>query len=126
MSHTEQHRIFWKLYPKRNGKKIGKTDCRLWFEKHRPSPEIFSAICAWLKIWVANDEICRRKKEFHASLPDPIRFLKRVMWEDDIEPLRGKKKGKSCSLFGCDNASRMMVGNSGFCSLSHRKEKLGW
>lgn len=92
---------FWQAYPKRNGKKVGRNECGIWFVKFKPSTDMVSRMIAWLEIDSRNRV---KSKDFYASLPDPIRFLKRVMWEDDIEELKLKGKVSDvCRTEGCDN-----------------------
>lgn len=85
---------FWQVYPKRNGKKVGKHDCRVWFLKHNPTDAVINRMVTWLDIDNGNRDVCQKK--FYANLPDPIRFLKRRMWEDDIEALT-KKLVNTCA-----------------------------
>ncbi len=99
---------FWQAYPKRNGKKVGKHECGIWFARFKPSSDMVDKMVAWLEIDKNNHRA--DSKEFYASLPDPIRFLKRVMWDDDIELIKSETKtktklwpirGKFCSKYGC-------------------------
>jgi hypothetical protein len=115
MTPKDQHKIFWDLYPKRNGKKLGKYPCQLWFEAKKPQD--FSEMIAWLRTWLSNDEIMTKKKDFHAHLPDPIRFLKNRMWHDDIDELKGATKAKpQCQ---CGHEATSQVGSKRYCPLCH-------
>ena len=91
---------FWSLYPKRDGKKVGRYPCQLWFEAKRPDESTFQSMIDWLK--TDNQNRARLEGEFYAPLPDPIRFLRNKMWQDEIEPVKAKIiKGKFCSIEGC-------------------------
>jgi len=92
---------FWQAYPKRNGKKVGKNECGVWFAKFKPPTDMVDRMVSWLEIDSRNRV---KSKDFYASLPDPIRFLKRVMWEDDIEPIRAAGSVSDiCKTEGCPN-----------------------
>jgi hypothetical protein len=92
---------FWALYPKRNGKKVGKYPCELWFEAKKPDQETVDKMLGWLKIDNGNRTVMHKK--FYANLPDPIRFLKNRMWEDDIEKVAGVGSSDICRTEGCNN-----------------------
>ena len=112
MIHDSKFNIFWQKYPRRNGKKIGKKLCREWFELHKSAD--VDAMVAWLEVDNGNRE--HAQKVFYASLPDPIRFLTREMWEDDIEPIR--KKGQRtdiCHTPDCEDKWIATYENRGYC-----------
>lgn len=83
---------FWKAYPARNKKKVGKYPCSLWFEAKRPSPSIVDAMVDWIEQDKANRASVERDGGFYAPPKDPIRFLKDRMWEDDIGVILTKQQ----------------------------------
>jgi len=92
---------FWALYPRRNGKKVGKYPCELWFEAKKPNEAEVEQIMEWLKI---DNHNRKSSKEFYAHLPDPIRFLRMRMWRDDIEKIKTKGfVSDICKTEGCLN-----------------------
>lgn len=95
MTQTETFETFWQAYPKRNGKKVGRYPCSLWFEAKKPSPETVQLMVQWLETDKANRRASTGKR-FYGGLPDPIRFLKYKMWEDDIGPLVKKQASRLC------------------------------
>ena len=109
----DQFEQFWKLYPKRNGKKVGMYPCELWFEAKQPDPAEFQKMINWLKTDNANRQAL--DGEFYENLPDPIRFLRNRMWRDDIEPIAPKAKtikGKFCAKEGCHNPAVRYAGGA--------------
>jgi hypothetical protein len=104
--------LFWAAYPRRNGKKVGKHDCRVWFLKNNPP---LDKILEWIKTDSANRSLATEKKMFYANLPDPIRFLKRAMWEDDIEPI-AKKRSDTCHSTDCDRPWSGTFENRQYCT----------
>lgn len=106
--------IFWKAYPKRNGKKVGKYPCSLWFEAKKPSEEEVAQMISWLT--TDNGNRLASQKKFYAELPDPIRFLKNRMWEDDIDSIVVKPVMKRrCTK--CGQPAVKGYGSSWSCSL---------
>ena len=65
---------FWKLYPKRNGKKIGKAKTANLFQKLKAADkeQIFTAV----KNYAASGQMAK----------DPERFIKDDYWRDWLEP----------------------------------------
>ena len=118
----EQFDLFWKFYPKRNGKKIGAYPCSLWFEAKRPTDEETLSMVKWLKTDTDNR---KTTKSFYAELPDPIRFLKYKMWRDPIDTL-GKPRDKFKRYCFCGKEATLSVSNKPFCGREHRIEKMGW
>ncbi len=70
--------LFWKNYPPRNGKQLGKTTCRRLFAKLSGSDQT-AAIGA-----AANYAVSQRVRDGYAK--DPERFLKADFWKDWLEP----------------------------------------
>ena len=70
---------FWKLYPKRKGKKLGKSTCLSWWKKYAEND--YDKIIAATKNYAVSDAA---KNNFAR---DPIRFLKSEYWHDwlDVE-----------------------------------------
>lgn len=75
---------FWKAYPKRNNKKVGRYPCQLWFKAYVPDKDIVDKMVSWLKIDVTNRKAVQGKGEFYAEACDPLKFLKDRKWMDDI------------------------------------------
>ena len=80
----DQFKAFWKAYPQRNKKKVGKYPCQLWFEAKKPAPETAEKMIDWLEQDKANRASTEKENGFYAPPCDPLRFLKERMWEDDI------------------------------------------
>ena len=129
MNPTDQHKLFWKLYPARvtNGKKykIGLYPCLLWFEAKKPDDETFSKICAWVKVFRANYEYSLKKNKFHAPPKDPLKFLKDQGWRDEIEPMTGATK-RVAMCANCGKPATGSVGNTLICGAGCRKILKGW
>ena len=101
---------FWKHYPARNGKKVGKKDCWQWWLKNKPDTETFAAMMEWLRIDNSNRAIT---PDFYAAPKDPFRWLRDRRWEQDeiteikpAEVITTKTKlwpisGRSCGVSGC-------------------------
>lgn len=101
MTHQNQFKTFWDLYPSRNNKKVGRYACELWFEAKGLNEATFQTIIDW--IIIDNDNRSRLQNEFYANPCDPIRFLRERMWRDDIKPAKPKFRvinGKSCGRCG--------------------------
>ena len=69
---------FWNLYPKRNGKKLGKAICFDWWKKKSGND------CDNILTAVNNYANSETSKTGYAR--DPIRFLKADWWKEWIEP----------------------------------------
>jgi len=69
---------FWELYPKRNGKVVGKKECKDYFKniKQEDFPDLLKA--------TGNYAGSSKAKDGYAK--DPIRFLKKEFWTDWLEP----------------------------------------
>lgn len=70
---------FWKLYPLRNGKKVGKKECEEFFLKNIKKEDFNFLLEA-----TNNYSNSKTAKDNYAK--DPIRFLKKDFWKDWIEP----------------------------------------
>ena len=66
---------FWKAYPKRNGVKVGKSECKSFFLKEIKETDYLDLITA-----TNNYANSKQAKEGYAI--DPIRYLKRELWRD--------------------------------------------
>lgn len=73
---------FWKTYPHRNNKKIGKKECREWWVKNANSAELRGQIKIGVEEYRRDKLRIPDPEEFIASAPDPIRFLRRNIWKD--------------------------------------------
>ena len=79
---------FWILYPKRRGRKAGKTECLEWYKAH-----IKNGDGALLLEAVKNYSASKEAKDGFSR--DPIRFLKKDFWRDFI----GQNEGTDESYF---------------------------
>lgn len=68
---------FWKAYPKRNGKKVGRKECLEYFKSFANGDRELVIIAA------QNYAKSKDAKDGYAR--DPIRFLKKDFWKDWIE-----------------------------------------
>ena len=95
-----QFDLFWKTYPKRNGKKIGKRDCWEWWVKNQPSEKDIVRIVGWLRTDVAKRERAAAAGAFYAAPKDPARWLRKQGWIDDVGGVGdmevNKYAGKKC------------------------------
>jgi len=68
---------FWKVYPKRNGKKVGRKECLEYFKSfaNRDREQVI----------VAAENYAKSKDAKEGFSRDPIRFLKKDFWRDWIE-----------------------------------------
>ena len=73
---TFDFEAFWKLYPTRNGKKVGKQETHDKFNKLITTPEDYNNLI----IAVKNYRICEQVENGYAK--DPVRFLKNEFWKD--------------------------------------------
>jgi hypothetical protein len=112
VKYSEEFERFWKLYPKRNGKKVGKADCWDWWQGNSVGHEDMARIIPWLLMDNRNRKAAIDAGKFYESLPDPCRWLKGRWWTEPIEPIKieptapQKTKlypilGKTCSRDGC-------------------------
>ena len=79
--YDEKFEEFWKIYPTRNGKKVGRKTSRDLFFKQQP--EDFDWIIANAKNYGIGN----------AFPKDPERFLKNEFWKDWDEPMKGENNG---------------------------------
>ncbi len=114
MTHREQFNEFWEIYPKRNGKKVGRDFCELWFKAEKPDNERFGKMMYFLKTDIANREYCRKRNKFYAAPQDPKVFLKNWSPGDEIEPLVKTRKDPVCA--NCGGKWTNKKGNTHCCS----------
>ena len=74
--YSEKFNIFWKLYPKRNGKKIGKKECLDWWQRKVDVEETYKQIIRGV------ENFAESKKVIDGFAEDPIRFLKHQRYLD--------------------------------------------
>ncbi len=74
--------IFWEKYPK----KSGKQECFVWWQKNHKDLD-FKKIMAGLDWYACCDRVTA------GYCLDPIRFLKRSIWNDDPAAYNDKKRG---------------------------------
>lgn len=78
----EQFKLFYEKYPK----KVKKQDTKKWFEKNKPSNELFSFILDKLEQFRASDDW---QKDGGQYIPYPTTWLNQKRWEDEAsEKLR--------------------------------------
>ncbi len=72
---------FWKVYPARHGRKVGKAICQVVFDKCPASDQLLIVQAAQQYA-----KACHAKDEQFVPLPrDPIRFLKQDWWREWVE-----------------------------------------
>ena len=77
---SEAFERWWKIYPKRNGRRVGKKNAALQFEKI-PESE-------WQELKQATENYA---KECNGLPKDAERFLKKDFWKDFIKPSESTK-----------------------------------
>ena len=70
-----QFETFWRLYPR----KLKKQKAKEWFEKHKPSSELFSEMITALKKFMDSKEWKANNGQF---IPHPTTWLNQKRWED--------------------------------------------
>lgn len=85
---------FWKEYPKRNGKIVGRKECLQYIKFIKPElyPEILKAVKNYAESEQSKNGYCK----------DPIRFLKKDFWKDWLEP---ENKQSSYDNYGIPEAA---------------------
>ena len=79
---------FWKEYPK----KVGKKQCKVYWDKLKPGPELFTIIMDGLLAQNTMRDIYKKEDMWCPNPPDPIRWLKYERWEDELSEIEIKKK----------------------------------
>ena len=74
----ERFDMFWKAYPK----KSTKQECASWWNDNKPDDELLHSILTGL------EEYKKSKSVMEGFALDPIRFLKRRRWDDEIQPVQ--------------------------------------
>lgn len=82
-TYTQQFEEFWKLYPARNGRKVGKQEAMDAFVKIEDNDlgSLFLAVKNYAESKTAKDGFAK----------DPVRFLKKDFWKDWTMPQEVKK-----------------------------------
>ena len=80
----EQFEQFYKRYPK----KVKKQDTKKWFQKNKPSNELFSTMMNSLEQFRASNDWQKDGGQF---IPYPTTWLKQKRWEDEAEEKLGKQ-----------------------------------
>jgi hypothetical protein len=80
---------FWPSYPKREGVKVGKAECRSYWKSHNLDTKL-QEILNGLSVWKMKDQWTRDNGRY---VPDPIRFLRRKMWSAEITPTPASGNG---------------------------------
>jgi hypothetical protein len=83
--YTDFFKKFWEIYPKRNGKKVGKKETWEYFKDKIKEEDLENLMVATRNY--ANSKIA---KDNYAK--DPVRFLKKDYWRDWIEPPEKQEK----------------------------------
>lgn len=81
---SPEFEAFWKLYPFRKGKKVGKQEALSEWNKILPTGEILNSIMAAVEL-IKNDEFPK----------DAHRWLAKKRWVMEIEPKKPEYKGPS-------------------------------
>lgn len=81
---------FWKEYPK----KVGKKQCKMYWDKLNLTAELFEQIMEGLIDQNVLRAKCELKKIWHPNPPDPIRWLKYERWEDNLDVIEDEKEIK--------------------------------
>lgn len=71
---------FWKIYPARNGKKIGKKDSQAFFVKQFTKQEDCEALLQATKNYSKSQNV------LNGYVKDPVRFLKKDYWQEWLTP----------------------------------------
>ena len=74
--YTDIFDSFWKIYPRRNGKIVGKKQCMAWWKKNVTSQEIADSIIN------GATNFSKSKQAIDGFAKDPIRFLKHELYDD--------------------------------------------
>ena len=85
LSWEEQFEKFYKMYPK----KVKKQNVKKWFEKNKPSNELFSSMLSSLEQFRASAEW---QKDGGQYIPYPSSWLNQKRWEDEFEIENEKTK----------------------------------
>lgn len=75
---------FWKTYPKRNGKKVGRKECLEYFKSFTNGDRE--------QVVIAASNYANSKDAREGFSRDPIRFLKKDFWRDWIGNTEGEDK----------------------------------
>ena len=78
LSWEEQFEKFYKMYPK----KVKKQNVKKWFEKNKPSNELFSSMLNSLEQFRASADW---KKDGGQYIPYPSSWLNQKRWEDEFK-----------------------------------------
>lgn len=78
LSWEEQFEKFYKMYPK----KVKKQNVKKWFEKNKPSNELFSSMLSSLEQFRASAEW---QKDGGQYIPYPSSWLNQKRWEDEFK-----------------------------------------
>lgn len=76
---------FWKKYPR----KIGKSKCLDWFNKHKPTNEVFEKMLETIDNFVSFGDW---KDTDIKYIPHPLTWLNRGGWEDEITISKSNKE----------------------------------
>lgn len=80
----KQFKLFYEKYPK----KVKKQDTKKWFEKNKPSNELFSFILDKLEQFRASNDW---QKDGGQYIPYPTTWLNQKRWEDEAIKELGKQ-----------------------------------
>ena len=92
--------LFWKTYPKRRGRKSGKKDALKEWQKINPDKGLAGKIMAALEIQKKHEDWTKEDGQY---VPDANRWLKRSLWEDEVESaVATSGKAKSGTYTGAE------------------------
>ena len=98
MSEIQRSRFdtFWKAYPK----KTTKQECAAWWNENKPDDELLKDILRGLESYKRLDAVA------NGYALDPIRFLKRRRWDDEITlPVADAKPKKTDEQIAAERAA---------------------
>jgi len=78
---------FWKAYPERNGKKVGKAEAFKEWQIINPDESLITEIHSALRKQKQNFKYIKETGDFVAEFPDACRWLKRKRWTDEVKDL---------------------------------------
>ncbi len=79
--YNDKFNEIWLTYPRRNGKRIGKSDCWEWINKKRVDLDLLAVA---ILNYAGSRQVAR------GYIRDPIRFLKKDYWQSWLEPETSK------------------------------------
>lgn len=101
--------IFWRLYPQRNGRKMGKIETAELFAKLSADDQLLC--CRAAGAYAQYYKNPTNPGEFRPEPRDPVRFLKKDWWRDWLVP-----ETKHCRYVGCRGLCKELAApGSNYC-----------